>query len=145
MLAQSDKIKRDSFFSNLLQRAKNAAFRWEEMVRMSSQEIDCMARDLRVSTPELLSLAAESPGSAALLDRRLALSGLSKDVLAVRFGDVLRDLERVCTLCAAKQRCAADLDCSDHAEQLPEYCPNELTLRALVHESADASAQYRFH
>ena len=141
MFAQSDRITGGSFFSNLLQRAQNAASRWEEMIRMSPQEIDCMARDLRVSTPELLSLAEESPGSAVLLDRRLAQSGLSKDVLAARHGDVLRDLERVCTLCAAKQRCASDLDCSDHVEQQPEYCPNELTLQALTQESA----QHRSH
>lgn len=132
MFAKSD----SSFFSNLLQRAKNATSRWEEMICMSPQEIDCMARDLRVSTPELLSLAEESADSAALLDRRLAQSGLSKDVLAARRGDVLRDLERVCTLCGAKQRCAADLDCCDHVEQQPEYCPNELTLQALAQEKS---------
>jgi Family of unknown function (DUF6455) len=136
MFAQSDKMKSDSFFSNLLQRAKKAASRWDEMSRLSSQEIDGIARDLCVSTPELLSLAEKSPGSAVLLDRRLAQSGLSKDVLAGHRGDVLRDLERVCGLCGSKERCAADLDSSDRAEQQPKYCPNELTLDALARENA---------
>ena len=136
MFAQSDKVKSGSFFSNLPQRAKKAASRWDEMSRLSQQEIEGIARDLNVSTPELLLLAEQSPRSAVLLDRRLAESGLNKDVLAARHGDVLRDLERVCGLCGAKQRCAADLDGSDHVEQQAEYCPNELTLQALTQESA---------
>jgi hypothetical protein len=135
MFAQSDGVKSGSFFSNLFRRARAAALRWDEMSRLSQREIDGIARDLRVSTPELLSLAEQSPGSAFLLDRRLAQSGLNKDVLTARRGDVLRDLERVCGLCGAKDRCAADLDSSDHVEQQPEYCPNELTLQALAQES----------
>lgn len=136
MVARSDKTNSVSFFGSLLDSARKAVSRWNEMSRLSSQEIDGIARDLHVSSPDLLSLAQESPGSAVLLDRRLVQSGVSKDVLTARYGDVLRDLERVCGRCAAKDRCAADLDSSDHVEQQPEYCPNELTLEALASESA---------
>jgi hypothetical protein len=136
MLTRTDKTSSGSFFGGLLERTRKAASRWNEMSRISQQEIDGIARDLRVSTPVLLSLAEKSSGSAVLLDRRLAQSGLNKDVLEARRGDVLRDLERVCWLCGAKERCAADLDGSDHVEQQPEYCPNDVTLEALAQESA---------
>ncbi len=138
MFTQSDKTNSVSFFGNLLGRARKAISRWDEMNSLSSEEIAEIARDLHVSTPDLLLLAQQSSGSAVLLERRLAQSGLSKDVLRARRGDVLRDLERVCGLCGAKDRCAADLDSSDHVEQQPEYCPNELTLEALARESAQA-------
>jgi Family of unknown function (DUF6455) len=136
MFARSDKTNSASFFGSLLDSARNAVSRRNEMSRLSSQEIDGIARDLHVSTPDLLSLAREPSGSAVLLDRRLIQTGVSKDVLTARYADVLRDLERVCGLCGAKDRCAADLDSSDHVEQQPEYCPNELTLEALARESA---------
>jgi len=131
----SDSSQRSSFLGRLLDRARKAISRWDEIRSLGSQEIEGIARDLHVSTPDFLSLAQQSPGSAVLLDGRLAQSGLNNDVLAVKRGDVLRDLERVCGLCGAKERCAADLDGADNVEEQPEYCPNELTLQALAQES----------
>jgi hypothetical protein len=139
MFARSDKTNSVSFLGRLLDSARKAISRWNEMSRLSSREIDGIARDLHVSTPDFLSLARESPGSAVLLDRRLTQSGLSKEALSARHGDVLRDLERVCGLCGAKDRCSADLESSDHVEQQPEYCPNVLTLEALARESAQGN------
>jgi Family of unknown function (DUF6455) len=136
MFARLNKTNSGSFFGSLLDRARKVMLRWDEMSSLSLREIEGIARDLNVSTPDLLLLAHESPGSPVLLDRRLTQSGLSKDVLKARHGDVLRDLERVCGLCGAKDRCAADLDSSGDVEQQPEYCPNELTLEALASESA---------
>jgi uncharacterized protein DUF6455 len=138
MSIQSDRSHRSSFLGRLLDRARKAISRWDEIRSLGSQEIEGIegiARDLHISTPDFLSLAQQSPGSAVLLDRRLAQSGLNKDILAVKRGDVLRDLERVCGLCGAKERCAADLDSADNVEEQPEYCPNELTLQALAQES----------
>jgi hypothetical protein len=109
--------------------------RWDEMGALSSHEIEEIARDLHVSTSDLLSLSRQSPGSVVLLDRRLVQSGLSRDDLTARRGDALRDLERVCGLCRAKDRCAKDLEAASEVEQAPQYCPNELTLRALAQES----------
>jgi hypothetical protein len=131
----SDSSQRSSFLGRLLDRTRKAISRSDEMRSLGSQEIEGIARDLHVSTPDLLSLAQKSPGSAVLLDLRLAQSGLSKDVLTARRGDVLRDMERVCGLCDAKHRCAADLESSDNVGQQPEYCPNELTLEALASEA----------
>src|SRR6266567_1927949 len=135
MIARSDKTDSVSFFGGLVGSARNAFSRWDEMSALSSQEIDGIARDLHVSRSDLLALAQETPGSAILLDWRLARSGLSKDDLKARRGDVLRDLERVCGLCGAKDRCASDLDTAGQVEDPPEYCPNGRTLRALAQES----------
>ncbi len=135
MFARSDKTNSVSFFGSLVDSARKAFCRWDEMSALSSREIEGIARDLHVSTSDLLSLTGQSTGSAVLLDRRLVQSGLSKDDLKARRGDVLRDLERVCGLCGAKDRCASDLDAAGEVEDPPEYCPNELTLRALAQES----------
>ena len=41
---------------------------------------------------------------------------------------VLRDMERVCTLCPHKRRCLEDLAAGRSPE---EYCPNEPTIKRL--------------
>ena len=45
---------------------------------------------------------------------------------------VVRDLERVCTLCASKRRCSRDFAKGRSASSWQAYCPNTMTLRALT-------------
>jgi hypothetical protein len=44
---------------------------------------------------------------------------------------VLRDMERVCTLCSHKARCDRDLVAGTSAEYFSSYCPNEPTIKQL--------------
>ena len=81
MSIRVDRSQTSSFLRHLLDRARKAMSRWDEMSASSSQEIEGIARDLHVSTSDLLSLIGQSPGSAVLLDRRLVQSGLSNDDL----------------------------------------------------------------
>jgi hypothetical protein len=45
---------------------------------------------------------------------------------------VVRDLERVCTLCTSKRRCSRDFAKGRSASSWQAYCPNTMTLRALT-------------
>jgi hypothetical protein len=49
---------------------------------------------------------------------------------------VLRDMERVCTLCRHKARCDMDLTDGTSAEYFSSYCPNESTITQLERTAA---------
>jgi hypothetical protein len=129
MHTQPDGKGSGSLLWRFADRASKALARWNEINRLSASEIEEISRDLHLATPEFVSLACRVPSSTALLDRRLAQSGLSAPSLAGR-GDVMRDLQRLCGLCTAKSRCAAD----PGARKRAAYCPNAPTLRALHRE-----------
>jgi len=108
--------------------------------RRKMAELDCcgaaeaerIARDLGVSRAELSVLAGKWPDD--LLSRRLEQVNLDVAELAHVEPQVLRDLERVCTLCGSKRRCEHDLanDASDPVWM--KYCPNAPTISALIEE-----------
>jgi hypothetical protein len=91
-----------------------------------------IAQDIRVSgAAELRVLASKWPDSADLLSRRMRQIKLDAAKI-VRVGpQVVRDLERVCTLCASKRRCTRDLAREQSDSSWQAYCPNTMTLRAL--------------
>lgn len=124
-----------SRFGGLLGRFKGAAFRWNEMQGLDSQELGLIAHELNLTVAELNTLAGAPSRSVELLDKRLAHAGLSADELAASCGDVVRDLRRVCAQCDFKSRCARDLGRERRATP-SKYCPNEQTLRALSYEAS---------
>jgi Family of unknown function (DUF6455) len=103
-----------------------------------------IARDIGVAPAELRVLAAKRPDSADLLHRRLALLRLDADYIAVADGvAVVRDLQRVCTACDSKARCARDLAAHPSTANWQDYCPNADTLEALATEANDEKALVR--
>jgi len=94
-------------------------------------EVEHMARDLGMSRGELSVLAGKWPDSADLLSRRL-----DQVNLASVEPQVLRDLERVCTLCASKRKCEYDLTIHPCNLVWTKYCPNAPTISALMAERA---------
>ena len=68
-----------------------------------------MAQDVGMDALTLRALAARGPDAADLLPGRLAGLGLDADQIGYHEPGVLRDLERVCSFCGQKQRCARDL------------------------------------
>jgi hypothetical protein len=98
--------------------------------RRTMAELDWrIAHDLAVSPADLRVLAGKWPDD--LLSRRL--EQLDLDAAHVE-PQVLRDLERVCTLCGSKRRCRHDLAGDPSESRWLEYCPNATTLGALVAE-----------
>ena len=104
------------------------------MSNLDVGRVQAIARDLNLSVSELSALAAATPSSQESLRKRPMHAGLSEDALAVSNCDVLRDLQRVCSQCTSKTRCAADLRRGRRATP-SKYCPNEQTLRALSLEA----------
>jgi hypothetical protein len=134
MLMQSVGRPIGSFLSNSLNRARCAISRWWEVSHLDPQELDTVARDLSVSSAELVSLMFTSSESLDSLNKRLAYEGFSPDLLAASHSAELRELRRVCSQCSSQARCARDLRHKRLATP-SKYCPNEPTLHALALEA----------
>lgn len=128
-----------TFLGDLARRARRAVSGWGELGRLDAGQIEAIARDLNLSASELNSLAIAAPTSLESLRKRLALAGLSEASLAVSDCAVLRDLQRVCSQCMFKARCAADLRRGQTIP--PKYCSNEETLNALGLEATTAASR----
>jgi len=110
--------------------------------RTAVAELDCcgpdgqesIAHDLGVSAPELHILAGKWPDSADLLNRRMEQLGLDATEMKRVEPQVIRDLQRVCTLCVIKRRCAHDLAGNPTDPVWQDYCANRMTLAALIAE-----------
>ena len=94
-----------------------------------------MAHDVGLSAADLRALATHCSDAANLLDRRLEACGLSKEELAHTSAAELRDMERLCTTCESKGRCARDFDADPSDPVWLEYCPNHDTITQLARET----------
>ncbi len=95
------------------------------------EEIERIARDVRMTPAELRVLAKQGPGAADLLLERMAALDLDPAEVAQIGPETFRDLQRVCSLCESKRRCVRDLAHDAAAAQWQDYCPNAQTLMAL--------------
>ena len=96
-----------------------------------AEELERMAHDIGVSTAELYQLAKQGPQSADLLSRRMDALDLDENEVARVERATFQDLQRVCSMCDCKKRCARDL-ARDAADSVwKDYCPNARTLTAL--------------
>src|SRR5262245_979147 len=109
-----------------------------ELESCGPAEVEHIARNLGMSRGELSVLAGKWPDAADLLSRRL------KQVnLAAVEPQVLRDLERVCTLCGSKRKCEYDLSTHPSNPVWTEYCPNAPTIGALMAERSAGRSSKR--
>jgi hypothetical protein len=133
-MAQSTTIPLEvSMYQRFLKWRANRG-RLTELNNLQEGELSRIASDVGVSPAELRSLAATGTGSADLLPRRLESLGLDADEIADATPGPLRDMERVCSFCGSKRRCAHDLDLI--GPPWPAYCPNAGTLRELIDDRA---------
>lgn len=116
--------------TNLLGRWRSAAAAWRELAALGP-EMDVVAKDLGLTSRELRALAAKGVGAAKELTCVLEALGIDQDVVVRHDPVVLRDLQRVCTLCEHKKKCNDDLDAGTIAQNYSGYCPNANTLQAL--------------
>ena len=102
-----------------------------EVRRMDTTEFDRIASDLRVSPGELDTLVQRGPHAADELPKLLKLLGIDEADLARTEPLVLRDMERVCAMCASKRQCDRDLAAGTSAEHYEGYCLNAPTIDSL--------------
>jgi hypothetical protein len=101
------------------------------LAECGAEGLERMAHDIGVSSAELYKLASRGPESADLLCRRMEVLDLDQDELARVERATFQDLQRVCSMCDCKKRCARDL-ARDPADPVwKDYCPNAQTLTAL--------------
>ncbi len=111
--------------------AREGAF---ELQCAGAAEVERIAQELGLSSFELQNLV-KRPDERPLLARRLAVLHIEPPALAKSEPATFRDLQRVCTLCGVRDRCAADLEDQgrDPAwQEWRDYCPNATTLSALA-------------
>ena len=102
-----------------------------EIRQMDTTEFDRIASDLRVSPGVLDTLVRGGPHAADELPKMLKVLGIDEADLARTQPLVLRDMERVCSLCASKRQCDRDLAAGTAAEHYEGYCLNAPTIDSL--------------
>ena len=103
----------------------------KEMREMDAASFDQIASDLRISAADLEQLVRQGPHAADELPKMLRALGIDQDDLARTETPVLRDMERVCSLCNHKRQCDRDLAAGTAAAHYGEYCGNASTIDGL--------------
>lgn len=98
---------------------------------LGEEEVDQLAKDVGVSPAELRALANRGSDGADLLLHRMAALDLDKDEVSRIERRTFQDMQRVCTLCESKRRCARNLTADADSPAWKDYCPNAETLMAL--------------
>jgi hypothetical protein len=101
-----------------------------DLVQCSPAELERIARDVGVSAHELHVLAGKWPEAAEPMTRRAAALGLDVREIGRKDPLVMRDLQRVCSLCDSKPRCERDLARDPNDPGWQDYCQNAVSLGA---------------
>lgn len=80
-----------------------------DLDRCGSAGVERVARDLAMGKADLCILAGKWPASLNFLSRRMEELKLDATEIARVEPDVIRDLQRVCSLCASQRKCRHDL------------------------------------
>ena len=102
-----------------------------ELRQLNTSEFERIATELRVSPGDLNELVRQGPHAADELPKLLKILGIDEEALARTQPMVLRDMERVCALCAQKGECDRDLAAGTSAEHYAGYCLNAPTIETL--------------
>ncbi|UPJ58610.1 hypothetical protein [Bradyrhizobium sp. 192] len=102
-----------------------------EIRQLDRADFDRIASDLRIAPDDLEELVRHGKHSADELPKMLGQLGINADGLGRAQPLLLRDMERVCSLCAHKARCDRDLADGTAAENYHGYCGNASTLESL--------------
>ena len=99
--------------------------------RCGPDDVMQIAKDLGVPASELRELVRRGPGAADLLQKMLLALDVDPKTLADGNPLIMRDLQRLCTMCDHKKQCAHELANETAAEHYRDFCPNAFTLDAL--------------
>jgi hypothetical protein len=124
----------------LLRQWKDAAASVRELAA-AGPTMENVAQDLGLSPNELRALAAKGTGAAKELPCLLGALRINPQTLAEKEPLVLRDLQRVCSLCDQKHACDRDIAAGTLATHYQSYCANADTVRALELDPTFTSPQ----
>ena len=106
-----------------------------EFESCGSEECDRMLHDLGLTRADLRKLAEAEPDATGLLGRMMGVLHLDPARVERTEPAVFRDLERVCALCDGRERCREELSAETAGAHWQEFCPNAMTLQALLDET----------
>ena len=107
-----------------------------EIRQLDRAEFDRIAADLEISSGDLDELVRRGLHAADELPVLLKALGIDEAKLENTHPLVLRDMERVCTLCTHKAECDRDLAAGSAAAHYRGYCPNASTIEELSEAAA---------
>lgn len=107
-------------------------FSLSELKRLDREQVSELAREVGVTSEQLISMEAAGTGSAAQLSKRLHCLDLEEKQLPLTDWAALRDMQRVCSVCGTKWQCEQDLRDRPNDPRWLQYCPNAETLRGLA-------------
>ncbi len=102
-----------------------------ELRQLDRSDFDRIANDLRVAPDDLEELVRHGHHAADELPKMLEQLGISEERLAQTQPLLLRDMERVCSLCQHKAQCDRDLADGSAPENYHGYCGNAATMESL--------------
>ena len=102
-----------------------------EMRQLDRADFDRIASDLRIAPDDLDALVRHGKHAADELPRMLERLGINAEGLGRAQPLLLRDMERVCSLCNHKRQCDRELADGSAAENFHGYCGNAATLESL--------------
>ena len=112
-----------------------------DLVQHSPAELERIARDVGVSAHELHVLAGKWPEAADPITRRAGALGLDAGEIGRKDPLVMRDLQRVCSLCGSEHECEHDLARDPNDPRWRGYCPNAVTFDALEFGTVENSCR----
>ena len=104
----------------------------DELARCGAEEVARAARDLGVGPRELVRLAEKGPHAADQLPKLLRALGVDPKKLSGDDPAMMRDLQRLCIACSHKSRCERELAAGTAAGHYRDFCPNAISLEALL-------------
>ncbi|HEX5958800.1 MAG TPA: hypothetical protein VFY92_09125 [Hyphomicrobiaceae bacterium] len=111
-----------------------------DLAMLEPHEMDRIAADLGLTSPELRDLVARGPHATDELGGRMRALGIDKDDVARVERGLMYDLERTCACCSSKGACRKDLaERPDHLAWM-RYCPNAVSL-ACVKAAKEAAME----
>lgn len=105
----------------------------EELARIGTEDLRSLAQDAGVSADQLVRLASRRAKGADELPLLMKALGLSPEKTARTRPDVMRDMSVVCSGCKVASHCRRAIE-SGWAPVVQRYCPNAMTLQALLDE-----------
>ena len=102
-----------------------------EMRQLDRADFDRIASDLRIAPDDLDALVRHGKHAADELPKMLEQLGMNAEGLGRTQPLLLRDMERVCSLCNNKRQCDRDRAAGSAAENFHGYCGNAATLESL--------------
>ena len=109
----------------------------DQFGRCSREDVMQMAKDLGIPESELRVIAAKGPRAADQLRSMLLALHVDPERLLRSEPAAMRDMQRLCISCEAKQHCEHELAQGSAAGHYREFCPNAFTLDALFEQQKE--------